>query len=456
MSTGLPDSAPPRHTAPRFPQLPTMYYLPGLTTAFALATALAAQAQIIPAPPQAQPVAITGATAHLGTGTAIEDAVVTFADGKITYAGAAAAAPDLAGHQVIDAGGKHVYPGFIAMDTRLGLVEIDAVRATDDIEEIGYFNPNARALIAFNTDSEILPTVRKYGVLIAQVTPDGNGLAGQSSAVALDGWNWEDAVVGADEGIHLHWPSAYRQTGWWAEPGGMEKNEDYAEDVGKLERYFDEARAYANAGEGADVEDNPRFRSMRPLFAREKTLYIHAEYAREIEDALAFATAYDVKPVLVDARDAFLVKELLAAEGVSVVCGPVHALPERGDDLVSQPFETPAELHAAGVPVAFSLSGSWEQRRLPYHAGHAVGFGMPYEEAVKALTLTPATILGIAERVGSLEAGKDATLFLSGGDALDMRGNLVERAFIAGRDVELASRQTQLAEKYREKYRRGE
>lgn len=423
----------------------------------ALATSLLpAAAQIIPAAPQAQPIAITGATAHLGTGTAVEDAVVAFADGEISYAGPAAGAPDLAGYEVIEAAGKHVYPGFIAMDTRLGLVEIDAVRATDDIEEVGYFNPNARALIAFNTDSEILPTVRKYGVLIAQVTPDGNGLAGQSSAVALDAWNWEDAVVGADEGIHLHWPSAYYQSGWWAEPGGMEKNEDYDEDVRKLELYFDEAQAYTKTSEDAAVADNPRFRAMGPLFAGDKTLYIHAEYAREIEDALAFAKTYGVRPVLVDARDAYLVKDLLAAEGVSVVCGPVHALPERGDDLVSQPFETPAELQAAGVPIAFSLSGSWEQRRLPYHAGHAVGFGLPYEEAVRALTLTPATIMGIGERVGSLEAGKEATLFLSGGDALDMRGNLVERAFIAGRDVELASRQTALAEKYREKYRRGE
>ena len=427
-----------------------------LLTSIALASASAAAAQVIPAPPQARPVAITGATAHLGDGTAVEEAVVAFAEGRITYAGPAAGAPDLAGHEVVDAAGKHVYPGFIAMDTRLGLVEIDAVRATDDIEEVGYFNPNARALIAFNTDSEILPTVRKYGVLIAQVTPDGNGLAGQSSAVALDGWNWEDAVVGADEGIHLHWPSAYYQSGWWAEPGGMEKNEDYEADVRKLELYFDEARAYGQTPDGADVADNPRFRAMGPLFAGEKTLYLHAEYAREIEDALAFAKTYGLKAVLVDARDAYLVKELLAAEGVSVVCGPVHALPERGDDLVSQPFETPAELQAAGVPIAFSLSGSWEQRRLPYHAGHAVGFGLPYEEAVRALTLTPATILGIADRVGSLEAGKDATLFVSGGDALDMRGNRVERAFIAGRDVELASRQTALAEKYREKYRRGE
>ncbi len=424
--------------------LPALFLFPSLLLA-----------QIIPAPPQTGPMAIVGATAHIGDGTAVEDAVVAFADGKIVYAGPRAGAPSLEGMTQIDGAGKDVYPGFIAMDTRLGLVEIDAVRATDDIQEIGYFNPNARALIAFNTDSEILPTVRNIGVLIAQVTPDGNGLAGQSSAVMMDGWNWEDAVIGMDEGMHLHWPSAYNQTGWWAEPGGLKKNEDYSDDVRKLELYFDEAQGYGRLT-SSEAVDNPRFRSMQDVFGGKRSLYIHANYAREIEDALRFAERYQIKPILVDARDAWMVKDLIKQKGVSVVCGPVHALPERSDDLISQPFETPAELFEAGIPIAFSLSGAWEQRRVPHHAGHAVGFGLPYEEAVRGLTLTPATMLGIADRVGTLTAGKDATLFMSAGDALDMRTNKVERAFIAGRDVDLASRQTQLAQKYREKYRRGE
>ena len=419
-----------------------------------LANALSATAQpFLPGTPQAGPMAIVGATAHVGDGTVIEDAVVVFTAGKISYVGPRSGAPALTGVSQIDGTGKDVYPGFIAMDTRLGLVEIDAVRATDDISEVGYFNPNARALIAFNTDSEILPTVRNIGVLIAQVTPGGRGLTGQSSAMAMDGWNWQDAVVGMDEGMHLHWPRAYRQTGWWAEPGGLKKNEDYTKDVKKLEMYFAEAAGYAQA---SGVVDNPRFRSLKPVFSGERTLYIHANYARELEDAIRFAEAYKIKPVLVDARDAWMVKDLIAQKGLSVVCGPVHALPERSDDLISQPFETPAELHAAGIPIAFSLSGAWEQRRVPHHAGHAVGFGLPYEEAVKALTLTPATMLGIADRVGSLAVGKDATVFLSEGDALDMRTNKVERAFIEGREVDLRSRQSELAAKYREKYRRGE
>lgn len=415
---------------------------------------LVAQAQIIPAAPQGSAIAIIGAKAHVGDGTVIEDAVVAFADGKITYAGPRSGAPSLAGMTQINGSGKEVYPGFIAMNTRLGLVEIDAVRATDDMQEVGYFNPNARALIAFNTDSEIIPTVRNMGVLIAQVAPDGNGLAGQSSAMQLDGWNWEDAVVGMDEGMHLHWPSAYRRGGWWAEPGGIKKNDNYAKDVDALTTYFDEAAAFAKTQ--GSVVDNPRFRSMIPVFEGKRTLYIHAGNAREIEDAIRFAEDYKVKPVLVGANDAYLVKDLIKQKGITVVCSEVHALPERSDDLVSQPFETPAMLHKAGIPIAFSVNGGWEQRRLPIQAGHAVGFGLPYEEAIKALTLTPATLMGISDRVGSLKAGKDATLFLCEGDALDMRTGKLEHAFIEGRDVDLSSRQSQLATKYREKYKRGE
>lgn len=411
------------------------------------------QAQFIPGAEQTKPIAITGATAHLGTGLAVENAVITFAEGKLTYVGPQAGAPSLAGHTVIDAKGKDIYPGFIAMDTRLGLVEIDAVRATDDMREVGYLNPNARSLIAFNTDSEIIPTVRNIGVLTAQVTPDGRGLAGQSSAMSMDGWNWEDAVVGMDEGMHLHWPSDFRMTGWWAAPGGMKKNEKYDEQVQSIQQYFEEAQAYAKT---ASPVDNPRFQSMKGVFAGSQTLYIHASFAREIEDAIAFAEHYKLKPVLVGGQDAYLLTDLLKEKGISVVVGPVHALPERGDDMVSQPFETPGQLHAAGIPIAFSVGGAWEQRRLPLNAGHAVGFGLPYEEAVKGLTLTPATMLNIADRVGSLEKGKDATLFISKGDALDMRTNILEQAWIGGREVDLRSRQTELAKKYKEKYTRGE
>ena len=429
----------------------------------------------IPAPPQEGPIAVVGAKAHLGDGTVVEDAVIAFAAGKLTYVGPRAGAPSLAGHTVIEAAGKKVYPGFISMGTQLGLLEIEAVRATDDMIEVGYYNPNARALIAYNTDSEILPTVRNLGILIAQITPLGSGLVGQSSAVYLDGWHADDVAIAVDEGMHLDWPNAYTQTGWWAEPGGLKKNEKYAESLRNLEAYFAEAKAYQEAvraqasGTAPGYEqsksgaaarplemliDNPRFRSMGRLFEGSQSLYVHANYPREIEDAIYFAERYKFKLVLVGARDAYLVKDLIAARRIPVVLGETQSLPDRNDDLVDQPFQTPAQLHAAKVPITFSVQGAWQQRRTPYQAGQAVGFGMPYEEAVRALTLTPATVLGIDDRVGSLAVGKDATLFISQGDALDMRSAIVERAFVQGRDIDLASRQTNLADKYREKYRR--
>ncbi len=432
----------------------------------------------VPAPAQAGAVAIVGATIHVGDGRVIQDGIVAFDKGLLTYVGPRAGAPALGGHTLVEAQGKELYPGFIAMGTQLGLVEIEAVRATDDIAEIGYFNPNARALIAYNTDSEILPTVRNLGILVAQIVPGGEGLTGRSSAVYLDGWHGDDAALGIDEGMHLDWPSAYTQGGWWAEPGGITKNDKYAERVAALESYFAEARAYAEAAKATSVKtptptptgkkgesrlqnpnqtaliDNPRFRSMVRLFDKSQTLYVHARHAREIEDAIYFSERYGLKIVLMDARDAYLVKELLAAKKIPVVTAEVHSLPERSDDFVDQPFQTPAQLHAAGVQIGFSVVGAWQQRRAPYQAGHAVGFGLPYEEAVKGLTLTPATMMGIADKVGSLAVGKHATLFLSAGDALDMRSAKIERAFIQGRDIDLQSRQTKLAAKYREKYAR--
>lgn len=408
-------------------------------------------AQVQPGVDQENPIAIVGATAHIGDGTAIKNSVVLFDAGKLVYVGDASAAPDYSSFQVIKAEGKDVYPGFIAMNTRLGIVEIDAVHASADKREVGFFNPNARTLIAFNTDSEVIPTVRNLGVLIAQVAPEGPGLTGQSSALTLDGWNWEDAGIGPDEGMYLNWPKTFYQTGWWANPGGLKKNEKYKENVQKLESYFMQAKAYA-ADQNPAVQ-NLRFNSMRALFTGKRKLYIMVNYAREIEDAIYFAEKLGVKPILVGAGDAYLVKELIVEKKIPVVLGAVHALPMRGHDLVSQPFETPALLNKAGVPIAFSINGAWEQRHVPHNAGHAVGFGIPYEDVVKGLTLTPATMMGIDDKVGSLQKGKHATLFISSGDALDMRTNKIEKAWIQGRVVDLSSRQTKLADKYKAKYK---
>jgi len=229
-------------------------------------------AQIIPGAKQTKSILISGATAHIGNGKVIENASILLENGEITAIESGDGLQTTSsGYELVDAKGKHVYPGFIAMNTRLGLVDIDMVRATRDFREVGAINPHVRALIAYNTDSKILPTVRTNGVLMAQICPEGNGISGQSSLMALDGWNWQDAVITADQGIHLAWPRDYRRTGWWAEPGGIKKNDKYGDQVEKIENYMLEAQAYA--------KDNPkkkdlRMDAMKGLFDKSKKLYV--------------------------------------------------------------------------------------------------------------------------------------------------------------------------------------
>ncbi|MCB0635820.1 MAG: amidohydrolase family protein [Lewinella sp.] len=402
----------------------------------------------VPAPAQAQPIAITGATAHLGNGEVIENALITFAEGKLTQVTTYRNGADLSGHQVIDAAGKHVYPGLIAPNSQLGLVEIGAVRATRDESETGEMNPNVRSLIAFNTDSQVSPTVRSRGVMLTQATPDGGTIAGQSSVMHLDGWNWEDAAVRADDGVHVYWPRRYRYN--WR-TGELMENRRYSETIQELQRFLDEARAYC-AGDHA--ERNLKLEAMCGVMSGERNFYVHADMARDIEQAVVMARANNLSLVIVGGAESFMITDLLRDNDVAVIVGPTHALPSREDYDVDQPFKTPAMLHEAGVRFCLSQEGFWEQRNLPFMAGTAVAYGLPYEEAIRALTLSTAEILGVNDRVGSLEAGKDATLIVCAGDLLDMRTSQVERAFIEGRDIDLDNKQDYLYRKFSEKYSR--
>lgn len=406
-----------------------------------------------PAPKQAGPVLILGATAHIGDGTLIPNSAVAFEDGKITMvADATTIRIDQSRYaKIFDASGKQLFPGFIGMNSRLGLVEIDAVRATQDFSETGAFNPNARAIIAYNTDSDLIPTVRSNGVLLAQICPSGGVLSGASSVVALDAWNWEDAAVRMDEGLHLNWPSRRQWRGWGNGNPQRQANERYAKEVEALKRFFDEAAAYVK--ESAPAVRNPRFESMRALFAGKQTLYIRVNEATPMQEAVLFAKKYGLKPTLTGASDAWLIADFLAQEGVSLVLGRTQSLPARDDDDIDQPFKTPAMLHEKGVRFCFSEEGAWRQRNTPFQAGQAVAYGLPYEAAVRALTLDAATVLGISDRLGSIEMGKEATLFISEGDPLDMRGNRVIAAFIAGREIELDDKHKQLYRRYEKKYK---
>lgn len=411
-----------------------------------------AQAQSpTPAPTQKAAILIMGATAHLGNGSVIANSAIGFEGGKLTLvADATTLRIDRSKYsKIFDASGKHVYPGFIAPDTRLGLVEVEAVRATVDFSEIGGINPNARALVAYNTDSEIIPTVRSNGVLMAQIVPEGGAVSGSSSIVQLDAWNWEDAALRADDGLHLNWP-ALQTFGGFANPQ-MQKNERYDKDVTNLRRYFDEARAYAQ--QPAPEVKNPKFEAMRGLFDQKQTLFLHTDHAKTIQEAVLFAENYGLRTVLAGGDDAWLVADFLKAHNVPVILNRTQRLPSRDDEDVDQPFKTAALLQEKGVLFAFSIGGAWQQRNLAFQAGQSVGFGLSREAALSALTLNTAKILRIDNQCGSLETGKDATLFISEGDALDMRGCQLTAAFIQGREINLDNKQKQLARKYEEKYR---
>ena len=426
-----------------------------LLSTLLLALTHAAMAQL-PSPGKlpAKAVVLAGATAHLGNGEVMENAAIGIENGKITFViPMANIRLNREVADIIDVTGKHVYPGFINPNSTLGLTDVDAVRATRDFQETGTFNPVVRSVIAFNTESKINFTVRSNGVLLTQVTPRGGRIAGTSSIVHLDGWNWEDAVVLEDDGIHVEWPRRFARSGWWAEPGGVKPNEKYAEEVAALRDFLARARSYA---EQDSKEVNLKMAACKGLFKGSKRLYLRADDAKSISDAVLFAQEAGILfPVIVGGAESHLVSGLLKERNVPVILERTHSLPANVDDDVRQPFTTPRLLHEAGIRFCFNYEGDMEamgSRNLPFTAGTAVAHGLPYEAAVKALTGGTADILGLSGRCGTIAEGMDATLFVSKGDALDMRTNQVERAYIQGRELDLNDPHKQMYQKYSGKY----
>ena len=409
----------------------------------------------IPAPAQTNSVLILGATAHLGNGQTIANSAIAFEKGKLTLvADATLIRFDRSRFgKIYDAAGKHVYPGFIAPNTTLGLTEIDALKPTRDFSELGTYTPQLRTIVAYNTDSDIIPTVRSNGILMAQVAPDGSGLLGTSSIVQLDAWNWEDATYRADDGVWMDWPNPRAFSRFGSNGPQFKKSEDYDKQVQANKQYFEEARAYSKQPNPA--VKNLAFEAMRGLFDKTKSLFILANTAQTIEEAVLFAEGFGVRVVIVGATDSWLVADFLKEHQVPVILGATQAIPPREDDDLDQRFKTPAMLQEKGVLFALSDAGSWKQRNLPFQAGQACGYGLSVEQAISALTLNTAKILGIDDRCGSLEEGKDATLFISEGDALDMRSCIVTAAFIQGREINLDNKHKQLARRFVEKYKQN-
>lgn len=410
-------------------------------------------AQQTPAPKQSRSILITGAKAHLGNGKVIENSLLSIVNGKIAAIGDATVMKPSKHDITIDASGKHIYPGFIAPNSTLGLVEIDAVRASDDESEIGEFNPHVRSIIAYNAESKLVETTRPNGVLLAQITPRGGRISGTSSIVQLDAWNWEDATIKTDDGIHLNWPRSYSRAGWWAEPGGIETNKNYEPQIKEIQTYFDNALDYLNSK--TNKKDIP-FEAMKGLQLGEKTLYVNANGEKEIIDAVLFKKKNNIqKMVIVGGYYAFKVAQLLKENNVSVLLKRVHDLPLLEDEDVNLPYKNAKLLVDAGVLVGLQNAGDMERmqtRNLPFYAGTCAAWGLSKEQALQLISGNTAKILGIDNQYGTLETGKSATFFISEGDALEMKTNIISFAFIDGRHLSLESHHTELYERYKGKF----
>lgn len=408
-----------------------------------------------PAPEQIKSILLLDATAHLGNGELIPRAAIGIREGKIDMVLAAfdARMDSTKYDTIVHLKGKHLYPGFIAPNSRLGLVEIEAVRASRDFDDVGQYNPHVRSLTAYNTDSRITPTIRTNGVLIAEVAPKGGFISGSSSVFELEGWNWEDAVIKHDAGIHLYWPHFPVQGG--RKPDQHQKaKKNYENRVDELEAFFKQAQAYRKVD--FHLEKNIRFESMKRVFDRESKVFIHVNRAQEITDALYFFDQFKLDIVLVGAYDAWIVAELIKDRNVPILLRRVHSLPMYEDDPLDLPFRLPKLLSDKGILVGLENAGRMEAmgtRNIPFYAGTAAAYGMDKEKALSMITLNTAKILGIDAYVGSIEIGKGATLFISEGDALDMRTNKVILAYVKGKKIDLSNPQKKLFQKYLRKYR---
>lgn len=424
-------------------------------SSFFIISHAAAQETMMPAAAQKETIALTNATIHVGNGQLISNGTVIFKNGKITEVGINVST---SGARIIDCQGKHIYPGLILTASQLGLIEVNSVRATDDASEIGDMNPSIRSLVAYNTDSKVINTLRTNGILLANVIPDGGTISGSSSVVQLDAWNWEDAAYKADVGIHFRMPSLLARRGGRGGFGGFGAQQSNAdpvkaglEKIESVKVFFREAKAYL--AESRHENTNLKFEAVKGLFDKKQKLFIHCNIVKEMLLAVDFAKEFGFDVVLVGAVDSWQIADLLKQNNIAVILQQLHNLPAMVDDDIDQPFKTPAMLQKAGV--LFTINdddGNSRYRNLPFNAGTAAAYGLTKEEALSAITLNAAMILGIADKTGSIETGKDANIVVSEGDILDMRTNIISNAFIQGRQVDLNNKQKQLAEKYEVKY----
>ena len=436
----------------------TLNILLALLLAAGLHSATYAQDDVYPAKPYTGHLFITGGTIHVGNGQVIENGTIEVNNGKIVRVGADIQPSGDA--KVVDAKGKQIYPGLILSVTDLGLKEIGSgVRGSNDYEELGDLNPNIRSIVAYNTDSKIINTLKANGILLAGTTPEGGTISGSSTIVQLDAWNYEDAAYKLDNAIHVNLPSFLprpRRFGGGGGGGrfGAQQGDPVKEALEKIEElktFFREAKAY-NA-ETTHKETNLKFEAVKGLYTKQQKLFVHGDQIKQMLVGIEFAKEFGFDVTIVGGSESWQIADLLKQNNISVILQQLHALPTTEDDDVDQPFKTPAVLQKAGV--LFALNDNHEEsryRNLMFNAGTAVAYGLTKEQALEAITLSAAKICGIDDRTGSLEAGKDANIVISGGDILDMRTSLIEHCFIQGKEVSLENKQTQLYHRYMTKY----
>jgi len=421
-----------------------------------LATSCAFAQDLAPAaPPQDHPVFLVGATVHTVSGETIENGVVSFSEGRISLVGDSAImgrislGPDT---EIIDLSGKHIYPGLIDSVTRLGLEEISAVRAMDDYNEVGDMTPEVRAYVSVNPDSTVIPTAQTNGVLTVGVFPSGGTIPGRASVIRTNGWTTEDMAVSRDAGVIINWPRM-RASANTSDKSRFNKSRD--ERIAKLDTLIDQTISYAAGHDTTDLQLD----AMMTVLPGESQhpVYINADDYDQITAAVNWAISRELRPIIVGARDAHLCTDLLVSTDTPVIVGGTYNFPKRNDAAYDQPYTLPAKLQAAGVKWSLTMSSRHaHERNLPDAAAiavaHGLELGLTREAALRAITLSAAENLGIADQLGSIENGKLATLIITDGDILDVT-TIVEGAYIDGRSIDLSNKQTDLRDKYLEKYR---
>jgi len=418
---------------------------------FALRSPLYSSDQI-PGKKQEKPIALVGGTIHTISGETIDNGVLTFRNGKIENVSKSFSVTTE--YEKKDVTGKHIYPGLFSPWTNLGLIEIGAVRATRDNVETGRINPNVRAERAVNPESELIPVTRANGITYTLTAPQGGVISGNAAIIQLDGWTYEDMTLKAQAGMIVNWPSMRISTSFFERRSEEDQKKDRDNSLKEIRNAFNDAKAYWTAKNANKiVKHDSRWEAMIPVLEKKEPVIVTADEMSQIEAAVSWAEDADVKLIIAGGNDAWRVADLLKKKNIPVISDGTHRTPSRSYEAYDTPFLLPKKLFDAGIQFCISADegGDGNYRNLPYQVATAVAHGLPYNEGLKAMTLYPAQIFGVDNRIGTLEVGKDATLIVTNGDILDIRSN-VEMEFIEGKKVDLSSRHTMLWEKYKEKY----